>query len=779
MSCELDLKLSSAIETFVDAVISKKDQKNEIFSIFYTVFVKCDLPSGLCIQILYNLVHSQLGVNNKDSLVYPSILKCEPSLELEKLKTEVLYLNSNFTQASKLLSKTIEQYKKFEETLESTKSVEAVLQKLQKYKNTLQSKINELSLETELKQFKSSGELSPIYETSTILKASESDHIKYLETLLFISNAKLANLIKIANVKEETIAIVNSEINYEYGLDAIKKIEIEEFRVLEKENSNTYFKLVLKINEACNRIQKIQTKLAIALEKSKESSKNKGIQIQTLLNQLFELDSKTKDLETRSEELKACQKVIETQETELKSLRQLKSRSCSLNNSIMAEDTKKQQIEILQKNYEDLLLINLQLKADAAGFEDKQNNLRKMEEDLKSLTNKCALFEKANKELKTKKKDESDDSLDLDCSNIKDAIEIQELRAALSSISEKYEQEKEIILRDCLESRQDIETQMFRMKNEKNYIEIKLKNTEKQLSELIKEKEKLEVLVIDLKKEVERIKDVKVSEFLHFEKPELYRMNSEDHQMSVSGDFDLTESMDKLGMVNSNDLYEMLVEDINELASQITQNQLVPMDNRSSKDTIQKLIESNLKIKYMISNEVSSHTNKSILDTLHDIFHKYKQKIAELEKENTEYQKKIDDILKYDRLEIQTEPSPRVSIPNSSLESSSIVKKQLQKEKSKVYEKKHEIHLHKEQILYLKQNIRDLQLELDRISKLDMSHLKEIWWNLGKEIPLLNTQTEDMIEVLMKMLGFNAKEISNFYTDRKYKKAKPRFGFFS
>ena len=376
--------------------------------------------------------------------------------------------------------------------------------------------------------------------------------------------------------------------------------------------------------------------------------------------------------------------------------------------------------------------------------------------------------------MSSKKQADSDDSLDLDFGNIKDAIEIQELRAALRSISERYEQEKDTILRDCEESRQDMDTQMFRLRNEKAYIEVKFRDMEKLLSDIIREKEKQDGIILNLRKDIERLKDARTSDLNR--KGEFSRHGSDDIFMSASGDFDLTESVDKFGPVNPNDLYELLQEEINDLATEIINCEILPQQSKSSKDIIYKLIDVNKRIKDLITGELGHiDTNKDLDVILLDIFNNFKQKISSIEIDKA---KIIDEYARAERIEAQTEPSPRMSSPDSSFESNFLIKRQLQMEKLRTTEKKHEIHLHKEQISYLKLNIRELQAELDRAIKMDIIHLRELWCNICKEIPLLIDNAEDMLEVFMKMLGFNSKEIVCLNKERKAKKPKSKYGIF-
>lgn len=644
------------------------------------------------------------------------------------------------------------------------------------------SRLRKYGSDTESPQFKriEDGVLS--HESSTILKVNESEYIRCLELQNSLLKSKISKIVKLSGISEDFLLAADKEITEESIYEEMKSLELESLKSFEKRLGQIFSSLDSKINAVSDKVYKNLNKAQVTKQKFRKTIQDYKNKEKILTEKNLELE-KNYSPKAVGDKISEVYKLIEYLKAEQKNA---KSEIISPTVTIFIQDIeceknseafKSQQEEIMQKNYEDLILLNMQLKSDLISNEGELTKLRKLEEEVQTLQEKCDFLEKVNKEL-TSKKNDSDDSLDLDCSNIKEMIEIQELRAALRSISEKYEQEKETILRDCGEARQDIETQMFRLRNEKAYIEVKFKDNERQLSDINREKERLEGTVSILKKEIERLKDCKIpdgpprlslsrhgsSELLHF---------------SNSGDFELTESVDKFAAVNSNDLHEMLIEEVNDMALRITDNLMANTENRSSKDVIYKFIDMGLKIKSLITHEViPGAIIKDISETLAEILNKYKIKIGILEQEKAEKDKRIEELCRIERLEIQTEPSPRMSTPIMSLESSYFMKRQLQMEKSKVYEKKHEIHLHKEQIAYLKQNVRDLQAEVDRLGKMDIGHLKEFWWNLGKEIPVLQGNAEDMMEMFSKMLGYNSKEMQGMNAERKNKKTKMKFGLF-
>ena len=494
------------------------------------------------------------------------------------------------------------------------------------------------------------------------------------------------------------------------------------------------------------------------------------VKVKTLKNFHLDSDPKLKDLQTQADQ----QEIILVL-SELLTQAKVPVISPLVEIVLNDSDLDEEKYSKLREQYEDLLVSSLELKGIIMKNEGDQTQIRKLESELAELREKYELLEKVNKELSSKKND-SDDSLDLDCSNIKDMIEIQDLRAALRSMSERYEQEKENLIKDIIESRQDMETQIFRLQNEKNYTDVKLKEAEKQINDMNREKERLEGILITTKKEVERLKDCKATDL---RTPGSRRGSSE---LQGSGDFELTESIDKLA-VNSNDLYEVLQEELNEIAFKLQENGLIP-DEGSTVQILKKSSELLISIKACLAQSAKDKIDlNDIPGSLSELLSSMSQELCSLSKclqvsriESLEKEKKIQELLKSEHFEIRTEPSPRSSAPGFELSSS--IRHQLQLEKSKLVTKKHEIRLHKEQIAALKQNIRDLQGEIENSCKIDLGSLKDLWWAVGKEIPLLTKSTEDLIEAFMRKLGFNHKDFSLLVNERKSKKGKLKFGLF-
>ena len=686
---------------------------------------------------------------------------CGYIAENQKLRSEITALAHKTKKTGRILGKILKNYTGLEEIISNKEDLSAMLKKVESDKEYIQRKRSILDPESETPKCKPKRETSLVLDTSTIIGSSELEYLRYLETHVYALQFKINSILKVSKLTEEELASIGKEINKNLGLDEAQNVESECFKAFQRQTSEMYFKILERVEEVSQGIPRTRSSLG----KVKQYYQNKVNELCFRVSQLE--NEKNTASSNFSDQISEYRQIIETQE---KQLNLLKLHTPILSSKHDSEEI--QEIEIMEKNYENLLFINMQLKSDILSIEGELTKQRKQEEEIKELLEKCELLEKVNKELSNKKQD-SDDSLDLDCSNIKDTIEIQELRAALRSISERYEQEKETILRDCEESRQDIETQMFRLKNEKAYIEVRFKDMEKFLSDVIREKERQDGLIASLRKDIERIKDLKM---IDGSSKAGSRRGSEENMISGSGDFDLTESVDKFAAANGDD---SLQDEINEIALEIQQQKLILGSKSDGKELIKDAISALINIQIQLYREIGSDKSESnvcLTELLAEAICGFKARILSLEHQNSEKDNKIEELTKSDRMEVQTEPSPRAF--NFSLESSYAIKKQLQLEKSKVYEKKHEIHLHKEQIAFLKQNVRDLQLELDRVSKLDLGHIRDIWIRLNREIPLLHGTAEDLIEVLMKMLGFSHLEIVSSCTERRNKKSKGKFGLF-
>ncbi|OMJ96255.1 hypothetical protein SteCoe_219 [Stentor coeruleus] len=626
--------------------------------------------------------------------------------------------------------------------------------------------------------YKNSDCISVPDKSLKVIKSLQPEDIQSLQLENSLLKTKLNAIIRLYGLNEGKNSYTNSEKSQEFIETVLKNLKNDIFHDLDQHLSVIFTTFSIKANDLSNKLQNAISTIQNYKNKLFYTQKASKLKEKTLSLKIEELEK------SYSQTILETQNLIKSLQTELKisksetispivtiSIQDLELNPNSTNpNFYLNHD--------FQKNYQDQILTNIQLKSDILNNEGKLTSLKQLEENHKKLQQKFDFLEKVNKEL-TIKKNDLENSLNLDCNNLKEMVEIQELRTSLRIISEKYNQEKETILKDCGESRQDIETQMFRLQNEKTYIEIKLKDTEKILTEITREKDRLEGTVGLLKKDIERFKDCKNQDKIPKGIFSKYAM--ELVQISNSDDFELTESVDKFAAVNSNDLYEMLLEEINELAMKIKDNQLVNienMENKSNKDVIIKFIEIGVKVKGVVCNDsVPGMVIKDLAECVYDMINKYKVKIRILEEENAEKDKKIEAVGKMDKLEVMSEPSPRI-LGTCALDSSCYMKKQLQIQKIRVSEKKHAIQLYKEQIACLKQNVRELQMELDRVYDIDIGQVKKFWWSFGKEIPWLKENAEDMMEVYSKMLGFDGKEYQVMKNERKNKRSKKRFGFF-
>jgi predicted nucleic acid-binding protein len=414
---------------------------------------------------------------------------------------------------------------------------------------------------------------------------------------------------------------------------------------------------------------------------------------------------------------------------------------------------------------ESLLLTTAQLKSEILKFEGDSTTIKSLESQLKVLREKVDFLEKTNKELQSTAAG-SDDSLDLGSENIKETIEIQELRAALHSMSEKYEQEKETLIRDMIESRQDMETQLFRVQNEKNFLEVKLKDSEKLIEELKIEKERQSQIVMVLKKDIEKMRDSLTS----YECTPRSTASQKRSGFNPSQDYELTESIEKFDSRSSN-FYELLQEEISEIINKIKEFQLIPGENDFGLILLRKLIESFKAIKEIVDKEYEGSPLKETDLKLVLILTTLKTKAQKEADLNEELRKRLRELENLRR--VSTEPSARRFSPGTEM-----IKTQIQLEKNKVLNKKHEIHLHREQITALKKTIRELQHELDRRGKDHTKLVKELWVSIFKDIPSLNANIEDLIESFMKNLGFTNSEAKALQNERKARRSRHKFGFF-
>lgn len=323
--------------------------------------------------------------------------------------------------------------------------------------------------------------------------------------------------------------------------------------------------------------------------------------------------------------------------------------------------------------------------------------------------------------------------------------EIQELKDALRTISDRYEQDKENLLRDLEESRQDMEVQIFRLRQEKAYQESVCKDLQKHLQELSKEKEVAEKELAWLRQICERqTKSVKSSKF--------------DNEVVSSFEFEISKSIEVPDGPNTlpyKTIQDAILEELNEISIDLKKKRKIDLNNVTIFELIKNTLAHMIKIQDAIESETSSSNNyRETSRNLSDVLSKLKLKIRNIEEESIILNKKLDQC-EFDR--VLTEPSGKLSNKEHK-ELLQYYKKQLQIEKAKVLEKKHVIKLHKEQISFLKQNVREIQFELGKMKVVDFEYIKNIYKSFIKEIPILQNRLEAIAELLGKLLGFSEAE---------------------
>ena len=414
--------------------------------------------------------------------------------------------------------------------------------------------------------------------------------------------------------------------------------------------------------------------------------------------------------------------------------------------------------EEIKIKYELLLIENLSLKGDILNFDGELTKIRVAKELVEELQTKSIIQEKIIKELQNNNKEESSSSLELNVHNIKEEIELQELREALRTISERYEQDKENILRDCEESRQDMESQLFRLKQEKAYLESVNKDIQQHLKAALNEKEALEKEVYRVHQLVEKLKESKV--------PKIYQKNETD--LASSLDFDLTHSFEIPETSNTFQLksfQDAVIEQFNEISMEIQKNHH-DMNIVNTVTLIKNTLVHMIKIKETLQEESSIDPNfRAISKNLSDVFSKLRLRVKNIEEESFILNRKIDEIDITHR--VKTEPSFRISEREGN-ELIFYYKKQLQIEKAKVLEKKHVIKLHKEQISFLKNNTKEMQVEYNKLKAIYLES-KEVFKNIVKKLPIFENDIEKIIENLLKVFAFSLSETVDIFDQRSVK----------
>ena len=319
--------------------------------------------------------------------------------------------------------------------------------------------------------------------------------------------------------------------------------------------------------------------------------------------------------------------------------------------------------------------------------------------------------------------------------------EISELREALRTISERFEKDKENLLKDLEESRQDMEVQIFRLKQEKAYQESICKDLQKHLNEVHAEKQVMEKELLWLRQICER----------HGKSPR----HSKPDEFVSSLEFDISKSIevpDKSNTLPHKTIQDAILEELNEISVDLKKKRKTDLNTCMIFELVKNTLAHMIKIYEAIESETSgTQVYKETARNLSDVVSKLKLKVRNIEEESVILNKRIDQSL-YDK--VYTEPGARISDREQN-ELLQYYKKQLQIEKAKVLEKKHVIKLHKEQINYLKQTLRDLQFELGKINTVDFEYIKAVFISLIKEIPQQSEKTESIIGLLSSLLNLS------------------------
>lgn len=331
--------------------------------------------------------------------------------------------------------------------------------------------------------------------------------------------------------------------------------------------------------------------------------------------------------------------------------------------------------------------------------------------------------------------------------------DIQELKEALRTVSDRYERDKENLLRDIEESRQDMEAQIFRLRQEKAYQESVCRDLQRHLQELSKEKELAEKELAWLRQVHERqVKSSKSSKF--------------DNEVVSSFEFDISKSIDAPDGPNTlpyKTIQDAILEELNEISVDLKKKRKIDLNNVTIFELIKSTLAHMIKIQEAIETETSSSYNyRETSRNLSDVLSKLKLRIRNIEEESLILNKKVDQS-EFDR--VLSEPSIKLS-DKEHRELLQYYKKQLQIEKAKVLEKKHVIKLHKEQIVFLKHNLREIQFELGKVKILDFEYIKDVFKSFIKEVPIFHERIEGIVGLLTKLFGFSEAEQSSVNDQR-------------
>ncbi|OMJ89471.1 hypothetical protein SteCoe_8372 [Stentor coeruleus] len=646
-------------------------------------------------------------------------------------------------------------------------------------------------------------ENSGFYEFSTEIKnCDRGDTVKILEFLLFCERIKCQKFISLAKISQNAIESIEQEILSDLDLEkeafldqnplslrvfltafadfqkiVVQKLEFlteklrqsqilisdikyeyqsklsEEIETLKSELdlTNKYLKKTLlekeKFQDFCNELQQEKKNLEIRF-------------VRNTLNLENQVKDKTKDAYKLQEKIHRLENEISVI-TILKD-KLLQEREHGLDSTIVGIEDQENPLLIER---EMLVFENLTLKSEIITLERNLSKSLGYEQRNKELEEYVKNQEIIIKDLKDKINESSEDSLSLNASNEKNIIEVKELREALMSISQRYEQDKQILLKDCEEARQDMEAQMFRLKQEKAYAESVSENYQKHLVEVCKEKETLEKEIYMLSQFYERFKDSKSPKSI---------MRSE-NELASSVEFDLTKSIEVFERCNTSPqktIQDTILDELQEISIELRNKHSEDFNMVNLFGFIKATLLHMMKLQDLIKTETSLSPNyREINQNLSDVFAKLKMRVKNLQDESIILNRKLDNTEQHI---LYTEPAYSLTERDKG-DLLHYYKTQLQIEKSKVLEKKHTIKLHNEQISFLKQSLRELQIEISKARSVDFEYFKDVFKTLIREIPIQEPNVESMVELLFKILNFSQNEKTGVTETRRSKRQKHGF----
>lgn len=339
-----------------------------------------------------------------------------------------------------------------------------------------------------------------------------------------------------------------------------------------------------------------------------------------------------------------------------------------------------------------------------------------MTKDYQEIKEKSLMLEKKLKKsfeeiikLRSELEKEKDDTLELN-SNINDIIEIQKLKDQLRLLTfksndaiEQFRREKEILIEN-----------IAKLKDENYELERKLRVLTLKIGENSKEEE-------------DKGDGVRVRPALYLE-PAKTPLQSSMETLSV-GEISSDPS------VRINDLFEMLKDEIEEIAQGLRDHKVFHGFYGNNIEIIRKSSNFLIKLKENLSVDPS----------------KFEETIESL-------------ILNH-----RTKSNPKdISSNKTFTDSTSLIKdKEIESYKEKLKGRKSQIGLLKLQMNYLKKTVESLKSELKKRNHIDIECVKGMIINIFKEVPRLPGDTENLITMFMENLGLTSEDIQQLKSQRK------------